>query len=53
MPDPHPLPRPVPSKQDDLDDRLRGALTTTAARRALAERDIPTVYRLLTQANIS
>jgi hypothetical protein len=28
-------------------------LTTTAARRALAERDITSVYRLLTQADIS
>ena len=53
MPDPHPPTKPAPSKQDALRDRLLHALTTTAARRALAERDITTVYRLLTQADIS
>jgi transcriptional regulator with XRE-family HTH domain len=53
MPNPTPPTRPAPSKQDPLSDRLLHALTTTAARRALAERDITTVYRLLTQADIS
>ncbi|MGH3972920.1 MAG: helix-turn-helix domain-containing protein [Pseudonocardiaceae bacterium] len=53
MPDPHFSTRPAPGKQDTLSDRLRRALTTTAARRALAERDITTVYRLLTEADIS
>jgi hypothetical protein len=46
MPDPHPPTKPALSKHDPLSDRLRHALTTTTARRALAERDITTVYRL-------
>jgi transcriptional regulator with XRE-family HTH domain len=53
MLDPHPPTQPAPSKHDPLSDRLRHVLTTTTARRALAERDIATVYRLLTQADIS
>jgi transcriptional regulator with XRE-family HTH domain len=53
MPDPHPPTKPALSKHDPLSDRLRHALTTTTARRALAERDITTVYRLLTHAGIS
>ena len=52
MPDQHPATRPAPTT-DPLSDRLRHALTTTVGRRALAERDIPTVYRLLTQTGIS
>ena len=36
-----------------LSDRLRHAPTATAGRRVLAERDITTIYRLLTQADIS
>ena len=53
MSDPYPPTRPTPSNQDILSDRIRHVLTTTAARRALAERDITSVYRLLTQADIS
>lgn len=53
MPDPTPPTRPASTEQDTLSDRLRQALTTKAARRALAERDITTVYRFLTQADIS
>ncbi|MCA1705546.1 MAG: helix-turn-helix domain-containing protein, partial [Actinobacteria bacterium] len=53
MPDSHPPTRPTSSNQDILSDRIRHVLTTTAARRALTERDITTVYRLLTQADIS
>ncbi|MDQ2882678.1 MAG: helix-turn-helix domain-containing protein [Actinomycetota bacterium] len=53
MPDLNPPTRPAPAKQDTLSDRLRHALTTKAARRALADRDIAAVYRLLTQADIS
>src|ERR687893_2085844 len=52
MPDPYPPTRPTPSNQDILSDRIRHVLTTTVARRALAERDITTVYRVLTQADI-
>src|SRR5436305_7406523 len=52
MPDPYPSTRPVPT-MEALGDRLRRALTTTAGRRALAERDITTAYRLLTHAGIS
>jgi transcriptional regulator with XRE-family HTH domain len=53
MPDPNPPTRPAPSRQDALSDRLRHALATETARRALAERDITTVYRLLTDTDIS
>lgn len=53
MPDPNPWTGPASTKPEILSDRLRHALTTEAARRALAERDITTVYRLLTQAGIS
>lgn len=53
MPDLYPPTRPAPTGHDTLSERLRHALTTTAARRALAERDISTVYRLLTQADVS
>lgn len=53
MAGPNPPARPAPTTQDTLSDRLRHALTTTAARRALAERDITTVYRLLTDTDIS
>lgn len=53
MPDPNPWTRSASTKPEILSDRLRPALTTEAARRALAERDITTVYRLLTQAGIS
>jgi transcriptional regulator with XRE-family HTH domain len=48
-----PLDRTSVDQPEILSDRLRRALTTKAARRALAERDITTVYRLLTQAGIS
>jgi len=52
MPHPHPPTRPARTT-DTVSDRLRRSLTTKAARRALAERDITTVYRLLTQDDIS
>jgi hypothetical protein len=45
MPDPNPGTGPASTKPEILSDRLRHALTTEAARRALAERDITTVYR--------
>src|SRR3954453_11440644 len=49
MPDPT---TPAPTTEA-LSDRLRRALTPKTARRALAERNITTVYRLLTQVDIS
>lgn len=53
MPDPNPSARPALKRQDALSDRLRHVLATETARRALAERDINTVYRLLTDTDIS
>lgn len=53
MPELSPPTRPAPTKQDTLSDRLHHALMTEAARRALAQRDIAAIYRLLTQADIS
>src|SRR5689334_12033827 len=52
MPEPN-LPTPPAATEHTVSDRLHQTLTTTAARRALAERDINTVYRLLTEAGIT
>jgi len=52
MPDPHPWTTPAPTTETHS-DRLRRALTTKTACGALAERNITTVYRLLTEAGIS
>jgi transcriptional regulator with XRE-family HTH domain len=45
--------RPAPTAKDTLSVRRRQRLATEPARRALAKRDITTVYRLLTEAGVS
>lgn len=44
---------PAPREKDTLSVRHRQRLATEAARRALAQRDITTVYRVLTEAGVS
>jgi transcriptional regulator with XRE-family HTH domain len=52
MPDANRLTRPA-ATEHTVSARLHQTLTTPAARRALAGRDIGTVYRLLTEAGIT
>jgi len=44
---------PAPTGKDTFSVRHRQRLATEPARRALAKRDIATVYRLLTEAGVS
>lgn len=53
MPDRNTPKRPAPTGRSTLSARHRQRLVTEPARRALAERDIAAVYRLLNEAGVS